>query len=73
LKGVRNIASLASVDRFADAGREYARKIEATSRLRAGERRASLDRFNDVAALSPTENAELAALALSTVLGVPGR
>jgi hypothetical protein len=62
-------ASLASVDRFADAGREHARKTEATARQRAAERRAARARFDDATALSPAENAELAALALRTVLG----
>jgi len=62
-------ASLASVDRFADAGREHARRAEAAARQRAAERRATLARFDDATALSPAENAELAALALRTVLG----
>jgi hypothetical protein len=57
-------ASLSTIERFASAGRERARKIEATARERVAERRAARARFDDVAPLSAAENAELAALAL---------
>lgn len=60
-------ASLASVERFADAGREHARKTDAAARQRAAERRVARATFDGVAPLSPAENAELAALALRTV------
>jgi hypothetical protein len=61
-------ASLASIDRFAKAGRDHARKTEAAARVRAAERRAARAQFEDVAALSPAENAELAALALKSMV-----
>ena len=60
-------ASLATIERFASSGREHARRTEATARERAAERRAARARFDDVAALSPAENAELVELALRTV------
>jgi len=60
-------ASLASVDRFANAGREHARKTDEAARQRAAERRAVRPQFDDVAALRPAESAELIALALRTV------
>jgi len=60
-------ASLASVDRFASSGREHARRTEAAACERAAERRTARPRFDDVAALSPAESAELVALALRTV------
>jgi hypothetical protein len=66
-------ASLASVERFGDAGREHAHKTEAAARQRAAERRAACARFDDIAALSPAENAEFAELALRTVFGTQGR
>jgi hypothetical protein len=49
-------ASLASVKRFADAGREHARKTEVAARQSAAERRAARARFDDVVALSPAES-----------------
>lgn len=60
-------ASQTTIERFASAGREHARRAEATARERAAERRATLARFDDVAALSPAESVELAALALRAV------
>jgi len=60
-------ASLPTIERFALSGREHARKIEDTARKRAAERRAARARFDDFAALSAAESAELVALALSTV------
>jgi hypothetical protein len=60
-------ASLATVDRFASSGREHARRIEATARERAAERRAARARFDDIPALSRAESAELAALAVRTM------
>jgi hypothetical protein len=66
-------ASLESVERFANAGREHARKTEAAARQRMAERRATLDRSSDVAPLNPGEYAKLAALALGVVRGLPGR
>jgi hypothetical protein len=60
-------AALASVDRFAHAGRENARKTDEAARQRAVERRTAHARFDDVAALSPAESVELAALALRSI------
>ncbi len=62
--------SLFSVERFANAGLEHARKTEAAVRQRVAERRATFDRFNEVAPLSAAENAELVALALRSLCGV---
>ena len=60
-------ASLASVERFADAGRKHARKTDDAARQRAAERGMARAQVDDVAALSPGESAELVALALRTV------
>jgi hypothetical protein len=60
-------ASLASIKRFAAAGREHARLTDAAVRRRDTERRAARDqaRARERAMPSPAENAELAAAARS--------
>lgn len=64
-------ASRESIARFVTAGREHAHRDAAEAQLRATERAACSCR-DDVAPLSPAENARLAELALTVLCGTVG-